>query len=67
MQVFSAELDKEGIDLVSVVTLLGFSGLGSQFLTDLNFLIRREQVGYFSTIQKVVDIFKEGFSDDLRV
>ena len=51
MEVLSADLDKEGVDLVSVVPTVGFPGSVSHVVEDGDLLLGWEQVGDLTTVQ----------------
>lgn len=67
VQVFSTDLDEVSVNLISAVTLFGFSGSGGHLIANGDLLICWEQVRDFTTIKKIVDIFKECFSNNLSV
>lgn len=67
MQVFSADLHKVGVDLVSVVTTSDTSGSWGHLVADCNLFVGREKIRYLSAVEQVVDIFKEGLFDQLSV
>jgi hypothetical protein len=56
MEVFSTELNEIVILLISVVKT---SSSSFDFVTNLNLFIRREKIGNFTTVKKIVDVFQE--------
>jgi len=67
VQVLSALLNEEVVNLISAITLFGLLCLLGHLIANGNLLVGWEQVWNLTTIEKVVDILKEGFFDDLSV
>ena len=67
MKVLTAKLHKVSHNCVSAVSLAIFAGFRTQLIKNGGFLLRREKVRDLTTVQKVVDIFKERLLHDLCV
>jgi len=67
VKVLTAELHEVSHNCVSVVALAIFAGFRAQLIDDGSFFLRREEVGDLTTVQEVIDVFKEGFFHDLGV
>jgi hypothetical protein len=67
MKIFSAKLDEITVDLISIISYFGFSSFRRKFITDLSFFLCREEIWHFTTVQEVVDVFKEGLFDNLCI
>lgn len=67
VEVFTAELDEITKNLVSILSNLGLSSLSCQLIADLCLFLRWEQIGHFSTIQQIIDVFQERFPHDLSI
>jgi len=67
MEVFSDEGDEEFDELVSGVDFSSFFGEDFDIADDFLVVFRRHEVGDFACVEDVVDIFEEGFFDDLDI
>lgn len=66
MKLLPACLHEESVLLFSVVERL-ILVLLSNIVADDIFLVFREEVGNLASVKQVVDVFKEGFANDLTV
>ncbi len=64
---FSALRHKVSVDLITIITLTDRSSAFCKFITNVDLFIWREQVWNFARVKKIIDVFKEGFSDDLSI
>ena len=60
MQVVSDSIDERLVDGVNCVHLFHLDDYGSHSIDDLVFVLRQPQVGDFTRVQEVVDVFNEG-------
>jgi hypothetical protein len=67
VHIFSAQLYEVCVDLVPIFPNLSLPGAGCQLIAYLGFLFCWEQVWHFTTVEEVINIFQEGFLDDLGV
>jgi hypothetical protein len=59
--------NEESVDLISVVTLAGGACDFGKLVTNVDLFIEGEQVGNLTGVEQVVNIFEEGFVNDLSV
>lgn len=67
MHVLTTKLDEVSVDVFASLLDTGSFSLVKEFIIDLGSVFRSEQVWNLAGVEQVVDVFKEGFEDDLGV